>query len=130
MMMNFGFNVHETIDKMRNDGVDKAAIAAFKLVGVHSKVKKEVIVSKGIDLIQNIYNAVSQCFIFENISSLYDYWICYDCGNKNVKHFEASKMIEYVTNCTLCGITRIDSIVLKLRNRPAYIMVNDIDDNN
>eukprot|EP01084_Bolivina_argentea_P246327 412274_1 len=57
-------------------------------------------------------------------------WICYNCGNKNVNNFTANKITTKIETCILCGIQRTESIVIKLRNNPTFITVNDFNDDN
>eukprot|EP01084_Bolivina_argentea_P263006 445002_1 len=87
---------------------------------------------ENIDVIKIIYEAVAECFIDKNgISELSEerlHWKCFRCGNKNVNSFIGSKMTKRVKICTLCGIRHKESIVLQLRDRPTFVMVNEIDD--
>eukprot|EP01084_Bolivina_argentea_P043150 79510_1 len=77
----------------------------------------------GNDLRKHIYTSIAQCFISNNPFNAPTEWICANCGNCNFSQYIGGILNNKVINCTLCGITEIDSIILKLRNRETFIMV-------
>eukprot|EP01084_Bolivina_argentea_P070876 128877_1 len=89
--------------------------------------------NKDKDLVQIIYKAIAECFSFcysfETISSeetklsldIHQDWICSHCGNYNFHYYISSKMRYDLLTCDLCGITKIDSFVLKLRNSDTFV---------
>eukprot|EP01084_Bolivina_argentea_P020913 38846_1 len=82
------------------------------------------------NFVTNIYEFISECFIFNDnsidndydlISSQRQHWICNNCSNFNFHIFVASNMKRDLSSCTLCGIKQRDSIILKLRDIDTYI---------
>eukprot|EP01084_Bolivina_argentea_P320146 555449_1 len=81
------------------------------------------------DLIKLTYDAVAKCFIPDNhlLLDTHD-WSCTNCGNYNFRQWINGKMNDNLSICSLCGISQVDSIILKIRNHDTFVMVN-IDDN-
>eukprot|EP01084_Bolivina_argentea_P091310 164389_1 len=90
------------------------------------------------DMIHTIYEAIAECFIYTEddmiklgISDAVEerqHWKCANCGNENVNCFINGKMTKCIDICSLCGIEQKESIILQLRNRPTFVMVNNIDE--
>eukprot|EP01083_Nonionella_stella_P205315 747771_1 len=82
------------------------------------------------DLIQVIYEAIAECFIFgddyDPMCLKLQHWICNKCSNCNINAVISGILTTNVTICTLCGMSQRDQIVLKLRNCDTYMMVNDV----
>eukprot|EP01083_Nonionella_stella_P073619 199220_1 len=64
------------------------------------------------DLVQNMYEAIAQCFVFET-----EYWTCNNCGNCNFPNVINNKMRITITICTLCGMSQREQIMSKIRGR-------------
>eukprot|EP01083_Nonionella_stella_P012180 34559_1 len=90
-------------------------------------------------LIQKTYTFIAECFVWNDDHNVLidkesiDWfctmdWVCYNCGNYNLNQYINGAMNEDLHACVLCGITQIDSIVLKIRNHDSFVMVNHIDD--
>eukprot|EP01084_Bolivina_argentea_P130100 229697_1 len=81
-------------------------------------------------LVKQIYSTIAKFFVCNDRIdeiSLRD-WSCNNCGNYNFSQYINGKMNHKLSICTLCGISRIDSIVLKIRNHDTFIMVNDVNE--
>eukprot|EP01083_Nonionella_stella_P282853 962606_1 len=77
--------------------------------------------------IQVIYEAIADCFMF-NESSLYrPQWTCSNCSNYNVNKVIGNCINTDLSVCSLCGIKERQSIVLMIRNQPTFLMVNQAD---
>eukprot|EP01083_Nonionella_stella_P069112 184071_1 len=86
------------------------------------------------DVIQNMYKSIAQCFAFDYKStvSMNDEldlaeprdWICSHCGNYNFSKYINGNMNHRLEWCTLCGVSQIESITMKIRNEDTFIMVN------
>eukprot|EP01084_Bolivina_argentea_P252925 424714_1 len=98
---------------------------------------------KNENFIKNIYESLSKCFIFNNddhvksellIQPIVSYemfshrcWTCYNCSNNNFPKYIAGKVnINYLSTCSLCGITQQESIIAQLKNHDTYTMVNNV----
>eukprot|EP01084_Bolivina_argentea_P226287 382247_1 len=89
-----------------------------------------------------IYKCIAECFCcdyknWENnvvsSTSLYNLdkqypWMCNNCGNHNFNNYISRHMNHDLSQCILCGITQIDSVILKLKNHNTFIMVNNVAD--
>eukprot|EP01084_Bolivina_argentea_P319412 554023_1 len=86
-----------------------------------------------------VFDAITDSFLFnENTSQLKKYnmdlqcnWKCKRCTNYNCINYVQSK-IQTSSKCSLCGISRRESILIAIRNYDTYEMVNanEKDDNN
>merc|ERR1712113_123276 len=84
----------------------------------------------------NVYKCIAQSFIPQTIdenksqsplSSLprldvHQNWICSQCGNDNFLKCTDSKMENEISVCILCGIQRVDSIILQLKGSNTHSM--------
>eukprot|EP01084_Bolivina_argentea_P257015 432915_1 len=82
-------------------------------------------------MVDSTYKAIAQCFVCNNTCELLldkpRDWTCSNCGNYNFCKFINGKMNYNVSDCNLCGISQIDSVVLKLRNLDSFLMFHDSD---
>eukprot|EP01084_Bolivina_argentea_P215747 366360_1 len=79
------------------------------------------------DLIKRIYTIIAKCFSFSDEDSDVSVdWICHNCGNDNFCQVVSGKFILNLENCRLCGITQVDSIMMKIRKHETFLMVNDV----
>eukprot|EP01083_Nonionella_stella_P069118 184085_1 len=81
--------------------------------------------------IQQVYTFIAHCFVWDDEENLLmgkamD-WTCNNCGNYNLSQYIDGTMNEDLSICMLCGISQIDSIVLKIRNHDSFVMVNNVD---
>eukprot|EP01083_Nonionella_stella_P012267 34798_1 len=96
-----------------------------------------ILIDEG-SLIQQVYNRIARCLAFKyddkalvnddlDLEDARD-WICSNCGNYNFSKYVDGKINHNLKWCTLCGITQVDSVTMKIRNEDTFIMVHN--DNN
>eukprot|EP01084_Bolivina_argentea_P192092 329843_1 len=90
------------------------------------------------DLIKQIYDIIARCFVFRHneldgsdtsLARQQD-WTCYNCGNCNFNQLIASKMNNDLSQCALCGIKQMHSIILGIKNHETFVTVNKINTSN
>eukprot|EP01084_Bolivina_argentea_P202027 345224_1 len=83
------------------------------------------------DVVNQIYTKVAQCFTFnyDNIhNDSNDFtreWVCSNCGSFNFCKHIGGQLNNMLSNCTLCGITQTDYVMLQIRNYDRYTMHMD-----
>eukprot|EP01084_Bolivina_argentea_P296715 511058_1 len=80
------------------------------------------------NLIKRIYAKIAKCFVFDyndkhDLKDVVSDWICSNCGNYNFQKYINGKMNNDLEYCSLCGITEIESVTLKIRDYDTFIMV-------
>eukprot|EP01084_Bolivina_argentea_P276242 471328_1 len=80
------------------------------------------------DIVPKVYNIIAHCFLENNITTdnklqLLQHWTCSNCANYNFVKCIAGAMKYDISICISCGISRIQSIILKLRNHDTFTMV-------
>eukprot|EP01084_Bolivina_argentea_P152844 266535_1 len=97
-------------------------------------------------MVVELYESIAKCFSFDfntlvpdrhdeytllyNLQKQYD-WTCNYCGNYNYCCYISNKKEYNLSKCILCGITQIESVILKLKNHDTFIMIhNQHDDDN
>eukprot|EP01084_Bolivina_argentea_P034118 63138_1 len=81
-------------------------------------------------LVQNTYKEIARCFVsngkhytsatgIEGLDGLRE-WVCSKCGNYNFCQHINDKMNHNLEVCQLCGLTQLDSIILKIRGDDTF----------
>eukprot|EP01084_Bolivina_argentea_P208637 355637_1 len=112
--------VHELTKQNESNDIEQEEEEKYDTLSVKNKDK---------DFVKRIYTSIAKSFIFQPRSgrAWYDHWICNNCGNHNFKYYIDGKINTDLNQCKLCGITLIDSIILKLKGSDTYVMVNEKD---
>eukprot|EP01083_Nonionella_stella_P019694 54691_1 len=112
------FDVEELHLRIRNaDDVEDLAAAIVDMMGC---------LKKNDSATNDVYETIAACFITQMDDMTSNHWKCRNCGNYNFSRYIEGKMSEDVSDCSLCGIRQIESIVMQIKNEPTFLMVNDI----
>eukprot|EP01083_Nonionella_stella_P241273 842644_1 len=114
------FDVEELQFKIQSGlGIDAFSDAIINMV--HDTVSDE----NDNEMVKTIYDAVSDCFVFNYDGNYHPRWICYNCSNRNLITYIDNHMDTDLSICSLCGIQRKESVLLRIRNHPTFMDVLD-----
>eukprot|EP01084_Bolivina_argentea_P066653 121522_1 len=122
LRMKRGKDIHDFVDAMINT--------------IHMLLEDEA--DGDDDFVRKIYDAIAECFTINYTIEFgrdklsldkHDDWVCSNCGNYNFHNYVSGEMCCDLSVCRLCGVTKRNSIVIKIRSNASYFMVDHVTSN-